>query len=78
MAECHVKIFLRGERGELIPGDDYDLPDFAVPPVVGDIIVDPGVPQGLNRGCPGRSAIWIVLIVTSRRGTKEEGIVINN
>ena len=41
--------------------DEFDLEDFATLPAVGDCIVDPGVPGGLDRGISANRTVYEVV-----------------
>ncbi len=81
-----IRILHRGSDGKVFDGGvDFDPVQFAGQvPMIGDSIVDSGVPQGQNRNDPQNRTIWTVvgrvfnsrdnedyvsLIVESRDGT---------
>lgn len=86
MSEINIRIYVRDERGELHDAEEtYGIDSFAGQvPVVGDVILEPGVPAGLNRELAVNRKIWTVtgrvfnprdlvnyvaLIVEQRKGT---------
>jgi hypothetical protein len=93
MAEITVRIYYREADGKLVDGEqDFDLSSFAgFLPSIGDSIIEPGVPQGLNRHDASNRVIWTVvgrvfnprdlenyvaIIVEERRpNEKEHGVV---
>jgi|APFEC2959095171_1045051.scaffolds.fasta_scaffold00053_63 hypothetical protein len=82
----YIRILYREPDGTVADGQlDFDLEDFAGQvPMIGDMIVDPGVLKGQDRHLPQNRQIWTVvgrvfnardnsdyvsLIVESRDGT---------
>ena len=82
----HIRILYRQPDGEVSDGSmDFGPEHFAGQiPMIGDMIVNPGVPPGLNRNDPQNREIWTVvgrvfnargnegyvsLIVETRNGT---------
>lgn len=89
MEDVVVRILTRDSSGKVEDWQqDFGLEDFAgFLPSVGDIIVDPGVLQGLDRNKPENRDVWTVvgrvfnprdlknyvsLIVEERKGTAED------
>jgi len=58
-----VRIYYRESDGNLVDGEqDFDLSSFAgILPNIGDWIIEPGVPQGLDRREPSNRIIWTVV-----------------
>jgi len=84
-----IRILHRVDAGKVIDGSqDFGLEDFAGQvPMIGDMILDPGVPVGKKRDDPRNREIWTVvgrvfnprdnadyvsLIVDSRDGTLDD------
>ncbi len=82
----HIRILHRDTAGKVFDGGvDFGLEDFAGQvPAIGDMILNPGVPEGKKRDDPRNREIWTVvgrvfnsrdnkdyvsLIVGSRDGT---------
>ena len=85
----HIRILHRDAAGTIFDGGvDFGPEHFAGQvPMIGDMILDPGVPQGENRHNPQSRTIWTVvgrvfnsrdnedyisLIVESRSGTRAD------
>jgi hypothetical protein len=62
MVDVHIRIYFRETDGTLEDSQqDFGVESFAgVIPAVGDMIVDPGVLQGLNRHEPTNRRVWDV------------------
>jgi hypothetical protein len=63
MAEMSIRIYYREPDGRLVDGEqDFDLSSFAgILPSIGDSIIEPGVPQGLDRHDASNRIIWTVV-----------------
>lgn len=63
MSDISVRLYFRESDGKLVDGQqDFDLSSFAgVVPGVGDLIVEPGVLQGVDRNDPANRVIWAVV-----------------
>jgi hypothetical protein len=63
LPEPHLRLHHRKSDGEIVDAvHDLTLADFAgFLPNVGDWILEPGVPQGLDRGEPKNRNIWVVV-----------------
>lgn len=63
MADVTIRIYHREPDGSFVDWQqDFDLSSFGgFLPGVGDLIVNPGVPQGLNRHDPHNREIWTVV-----------------
>jgi hypothetical protein len=63
MVDAHIRIYFRESDGTLVDSQqEFDGESFAgVIPAIGDMIVDPGVPQGLNRHDPKNRRVWNVI-----------------
>ena len=89
MADTTIRIHMRGADGKVTDAQqDYGLEDFAGHlPQIGDTIVDPGVPQGLDRRKPENRDVWkvvdrvfnprdlqdyVALVVEERKGTEAD------
>lgn len=62
MSEINIRIYVRDENGELHDAEEtYEVSSFAGQvPVVGDVILEPGVRGGLDRGVAENRKIWTV------------------
>jgi len=63
MVDVHIRIYFRGADGTLEDSQqEFGVESFAgVIPAVGDMIVDPGVLQGLNRHELTNRRVWDVV-----------------
>lgn len=63
MPDITIRLYFREADGTLVDGqEDYGVESFAGQvPAIGDMIVRPGVPQGLDRGDPSNREIWDVV-----------------
>jgi hypothetical protein len=63
VTDVTIRIYRRQADGTLEDGqEDYDLSSFGgFLPAVGDLIVKPGVPVGLDRHDPQNREIWTVV-----------------
>lgn len=63
MADTHIRVYFREADGMLVDSQqEFDIESFAgLVPGVGDMIVKPGVPQGLDRHEPSNREIWDVV-----------------
>ncbi|WP_226638625.1 hypothetical protein [Novosphingobium profundi] len=63
MVDVHIRIYFRESDGTLEDSQqEFDIESFAgVIPAIGDMIVDPGVLQGLNRHDPKNRRVWDVV-----------------
>lgn len=59
----HIRILHREPNGKVFDGGvDFGPEQFAGQmPTIGDMIVNPGVPQGLNRADPQNRELWTVV-----------------
>tara|TARA_R110001606_G_scaffold233942_1_gene381577 strand:+ start:72993 stop:73268 length:276 start_codon:yes stop_codon:yes gene_type:complete len=59
----HIRVLFRNPQGTIVDGGiDFDLTSFAGQvPLIGDMILDPGVPQGLDRNLPQNRQVWTVV-----------------
>jgi len=63
VTDVTIRIYRREADGSTVDGqEDYDLSSFGgFLPAIGDLIVNPGVPQGLDRRDPQNREIWTVV-----------------
>lgn len=63
MSDITIRLYFREADGTLVDGqEDYGVESFAGEvPAIGDTIVRPGVPQGLDRHDPTNRAMWDVV-----------------
>jgi len=63
MVDVHIRIYFRATDGTLEDSQqEFGVESFAgVIPAIGDMIVDPGVLQGLNRHEPTNRSVWDVV-----------------
>jgi hypothetical protein len=63
MADIHIRIYFREPDGTIADSQqEFDVVSFAgIVPSIGDMIVNPGVLQGLNRHDPGNREVWTVV-----------------
>lgn len=63
MADVHIRIYFQAADGSLEDSQlEYGVENFAgFVPVIGDMIVDPGVLEGLNRHEPKNRRVWDVV-----------------
>lgn len=63
MSDINIRIYVRDESGALHDAEEtYEVSSFAGQvPVVGDVILEPGVPAGLNRELAVNRKIWTVV-----------------
>lgn len=63
MRDIHIRIYFREADGTIVDGQqEFDVESFAgLVPAIGDIVVKPGVPQGLDRNEPSNREIWEVV-----------------
>jgi len=63
MVDVHIRIYFREPDGTLEDSQqEFGIESFAgVIPAIGDMIVDPGVLQGLNRHDPKNRRVWDVV-----------------
>lgn len=63
MVDVHIRIYFRNADGTLEDSQqEFGVESFAgVIPAIGDMIVDPGVLQGLNRREPTNRRVWDVV-----------------
>lgn len=63
MVDVHIRIYFRATDGTLVDSQqEFGVESFAgVIPAIGDMIVDPGVLQGLNRHEPTNRRVWDVV-----------------
>ena len=63
MVDVHIRIYFREPDGKLEDSQqEFGIESFAgVIPAIGDMIVDPGVLQGLNRHDPKNRRVWDVV-----------------
>lgn len=63
MTDVHIRIYFREAAGTLVDSQqEFDVGSFAgLVPGVGDMIVNPGVPQGLDRHNPSNRQVWDVV-----------------
>lgn len=62
-SSINIRIYTREKDGTLVDYEqDFDVETFAGQiPMIGDMIVNPGVPQGLDRHNPANRELWIVV-----------------
>jgi hypothetical protein len=63
MVDVHIRIYFRETDGTLEDSQqEFGIESFAgVIPAIGDMIVDPGVSQGLKRYDPNNRRVWDVV-----------------
>lgn len=63
MADITIRIYTRDVDGTLVDYEqDFGVETFAGQiPAIGDMIVNPGVSQGLDRHDPSNRELWIVV-----------------
>lgn len=63
MPDITIRLYFREANGTLVDGqEDYGIESFAGQvPAIGDMIVRPGVLQGLDRHDPANREIWDVV-----------------
>jgi hypothetical protein len=63
MVEITIRIYFRDENGSIEDGErDCGIGEFGgVLPSTGDLILNPGVLSGLDRGNPEHREIWVVV-----------------
>lgn len=63
MFDAHIRIYFRESDGTLVDSQqEFGSESFAgIIPAIGDMIVDPGVLQGLDRHDPKNRSVWNVV-----------------
>lgn len=63
MVDARIRIYFREADGTLEDSQqEFGIESFAgLIPAIGDMVVDPGVPQGLNRHDPKNRRVWDVV-----------------